>query len=461
MDEDTKEVVEETNENAHEAEDYEAGQGNQILDSLYSQDLGEVPPEQEPTEVPVVEDSHPGDTPVSSVAMSLEDALVDLADSEEETPETEAAKPEPKPEPAEEAPKKEDLDSESQDYFDDIEKEFTPATAQAESYQPVSAVAGMDLTDEEKDEYELTLWAGANDEKLKDLPDRMVEFHRKKAAFMEKATQDDSMFEASMDNMEYAEFISKNRPKFSELQKRNAERAMDRHEILSKTDERVAQAEARARAAQTAPMVQQRVAKFYNELTEVTIPDDIKEAVQKDGLEAVRASRQFEVPVIEEALQLAHHFGSTFLALSNGLVSYDKNNPAHAEVSEFVDTQGRAFAKQGGKDRFRDKKKFVPRSDFHKLSAEKRKEYWTFSDNEVLDMVKFYVKDQVNGQLEQVRGSLESYKTGKPPPAAKQHQPVAEEPEAPKARPTKSTGATTSMTEEPSTAHPVLGVLGL
>ena len=73
-------------------------------------------------------------------------------------------------------------------------------------------------------------------------------------------------------------------------------------------------------------------------------------------------------------------------------------------------------------------------------------------------MIKFYAKQNASEALEGVKSKVEAYSEGsseaKP---KKQSAPVP----APKARPTKSTGATSSAEDHGTSLNPVLQVLGL
>ena len=151
------------------------------------------------------------------------------------------------------------------------------------------------------------------------------------------------------------------------------------------------------------------------------------------------------------------HYGSTFLKISNGLETFNPDNAVHATISNFIDDQAGIFLEKGGDKRVRDGKNFVARKDFNALPEGKRKKYWTFSDQEIIDMVKLQMKDGVTTGLEEIHSKLAKYSGN----GHSRPRPVQTEAPAPKAKPSKSTGATTSANSEPGADHAVVSLLGL
>ena len=171
-------------------------------------------------------------------------------------------------------------------------------------------------------------------------------------------------------------------------------------------------------------------------------------------MDKAREEYAFEVPVLEQSIQQVAFYASEFLSLSQGLKAYDPDNQIHSQISSFVEQQGEIFHKEGGESRVRDGKQFTTRSNYNRMNPSQKGKHWTFSDTEILDMVRYQMKEGSKTQIDDIRKKLARYKGVSPTPTTTSMP-------APKARPTKSAGATTSVAKSQPASNSMVGLLGI
>ena len=431
--------------------EYQPGTGNSMLDALYAD------PSEKPEE-PVDE------VPDTIQNVTIEQALLQAAEEPtKEEPENKTSpddkkeeEPEEKPEENEEpkAVKTEKLDD--PEPLPELEVDEEEVSENPVEDEVAQALGDFKPSEEDLETLELAKYASSKDDKYKDLAKDMASFLKKKQEFIDKHS-DDYGFEFDPNtNEEVAEFIKKHQPKFTAKERKALEREQLKDEVRLEA-RREAQAENYRRDLESRkPKVAEKVQSFQKEVSDDIIPEDMAAYIKEHGEEAAREKYAFEVPIIEQSMQQVAYYANEFLSLSQGLKSYEPNNAVHQQISNFVEEQGQIFHKEGGERRIRDGKKFAPRSLYNQMAAKQRKSHWTFSDSEILDMVRFQMREGTKAQIDDVRAKLAKY-SGQAPAAPPPQEPAP----APKAKPTKSAGATTSATNQAPNKSAFLDVLGI
>jgi hypothetical protein len=432
-----------------------------MLDTLYNIDSTQeelAPLETEPVSNPMAE---------TVPSVSLEQALARAADDgPADEPVQEDVQPEAEVE-AEEKPKltKEDLTS-NDDLTDELQRDLTPVEREAAvSMDSVlegelrQAMGGAldDLSPEDHESLALAKYAQLNHpDKYPKVATEMAAFLKKKRELQESRS-DDYDFEFSPSNSEAAELIKEHEPKFTAKDRKFIERAQLKEEVLKETRQEMSAKEYERDLRDREPKIDKTVQKWFTQVAEDIFPEDIAKVVESEGIDKARERYSFEVPILEQSLQNASHYAKTFLNLSNGVERYDAENVIHQQINGFIQNQADIFLKEGGERTERDGRRFVARNDFNSLPADKQSKYWTFSDQEILDMVRLQLKHGSKQQMDELRTRLSAYGNGASPPSPSP-EPA---PPAPKARATKSSGATASVDIAKSPGHAVLEVLGL
>jgi len=422
---------------------YEPGSGNSILDSLFASE--ERPPD--PTPVEDVGDTTP--------SVSIEQALfkaAELGKVEEETV---------KEEVKEDEPTKEVLKTESLDEFVPLpEPEPEPEPTEPPNIvdEMVASVIGLKLSPEDQEVLDLAKYATSKHGiKYPSLAKDYAEFLVKKEEFLRK-NSDDEYFEFDpASNEEVARFVKENEPKFSFKDRKDMEKAQLKDELIGEARDEIARENYKRDLKDREPVIQDTVRAFTHRVAKELFPEDIAEFVKEHGIEKAREHYAFEVPVLEQSLQQVTFYANEFLSLSQGIKSYDPNNQVHSQISDFVQTQGEIFHKEGGQSRLRGDKQFTTRSNYNQMNTSQKSRHWTFSDSEILEMVQYQVKEGAKTQIDDIRNKLSRYGGRAPAPAPDLPTPAP----APKARSPKSAGAMTSVTVDKPNVNSLVSILGI
>lgn len=176
-------------------------------------------------------------------------------------------------------------------------------------------------------------------------------------------------------NEEYGKFLKSNPLPLSasELKRFDRERMLE--EAASLAEKRISvktkRLEDEVTQLKAAPIVE-RTINDYKSLVKELMPKDDDPIVQQAA--TGMASRAVEV-------------GQEFLMLSSSLKQYDSKNDIHKWLADFIQEQGELYQKTGHASLKRGTKNFVPRSKFNSLPADERAKHFTFTDEDVLQLI--------------------------------------------------------------------------
>ena len=454
MSEEPEAQVEETA--TEEAPATEEKASNPLFDALF-----------EAAEEPQQEEEPQEEMPVPS---SLSEALYDIENEEpaEEVEETEEeVVPEAKEEkevgePPEAARPKKKTKKIKQVIDPEIPKQETEsrvAFSQPEESEDDKII--KDLIPEEKEYYELAKFASDNMSEHKDLDKKFLGFFKKSKAYVEKRLKDDPYADLS-DDHEYKEFMEKNRPKFTQQDAKKIERAMITRQAEEAAEARVRPEVERLRKeqemAQKKPKIDAQKAGFRQNFG-VILPDDVQEKLNKEGgLEEVQKEDPLAFQVMDSITQNLFTFADAFVDITQGMISYDESNQTHKELLEWVNKEQENFI-QGG-ETGKDGKTFMRRERYYATPEAQRTQYYTWSDDDLLNLLVMRAKQRLDATLKYQKAMLENagyVKQGVKPKAVKP-KPAPVQASAPQVSPTPRSNQPAQ--EQPKTNTP-LSILGM
>lgn len=389
-------------------------------------------PKPEPDE-PVLPRTETTPDPVTALLAAQDD------DDDEPKPVVETDEPEAEPDAEGKAPR---LIVKKQPPIDKVVKESVEEAFRAQSeaarQKVESGIDDMapppaendfgDWTDEEIEQYELAKNAEALEpEKYKGLTESTKKFRDSVAEYISREQKEDPNRSFDSDDYEFMQFVQQHRP--PEISKRDVRRVQDdmvarravdlvkrdydgkledlrRENQLIKSQPKIEKAKGRfARALDTflAKDENPHMAKFVKEASEI-------------GWNGFSEKYPTLAPVFGEETQRGSEMAEEFVRIAERVSEYDARNPTHAQLAEFIETQGKLFAEKGGDARIRDGKTFIPRSEWAKLVSEydelakakdpkakelydKAAKHWTYSDEEVLDLIALDTKYRMDFRL--------------------------------------------------------------
>ena len=201
------------------------------------------------------------------------------------------------------------------------------------------------------------------------------------------------------------------------------------------------------------PKIKKEVDDVYSELARTALPDEVnaeyarlsKEHGATKAWQMVEQSHKLEVEVTENVMNAAVSDVQLFKSLTRkgptgrALVQFDDKNPDHLRISQMVADTCQAFKEAGGPRQIQDGKWFVTRDEWNALPLEQRRNFWTFTDGDLIRVAMGGVKPVIMKSIEAKRKSLEALGFTRAPRAAAPAAPApAPTPTAPSAAPRPS-----------------------
>lgn len=432
----------------------EEKEANPLFDALFEA-AEEEPEEEAPEEV--------------AIPSSLSEALYDIENEQpsdnvevEETEEPEAEQKAETGEPPEAArPKKRKAKKVKQVVDPEIpqQPQTRVAFSQPEETEDDKVIKG--LIPEEKEYYDLAKFASDNMEEHKNLDKKFLDYFKKSKGYVEKRLKDDPYADLT-DDHEYKEFMEKNRPKFSPTDAKKVERAMITKQAEDAAEARVRPEVERLRKeqemARKKPLIDQTKASFRNNFG-IILPEDVQEKLKEEGgLEKVQQEDPLGFQVMDSITQNLFSFADTFVDITQGAIPYDETNQTHKELLDWVQKEQDSYI-QGG-ETGKDGKTFMRRERYYATPEAQRTQYYTWTDDDLLNLLVMRAKERLDGTLQYQKTMLENsgyVRQGARPKAVKP-QPAARQPSAPQVSPTPRSN---QPAQEQIKTNTPLSILGL
>ena len=248
------------------------------------------------------------------------------------------------------------------------------------------------LLDEQREELELARIAEKQyPDKYKGLPDRMLSYYSKHQEFAKNALEEEPEREFDEHDDEYNDWVQRNRPKFSDKDRKRVERVLVENRAYERAKEEVSskytELERRQKALELKPQIESRIASFEASILESSQHEAAK-SIAKSGYESAKEEFPLESSVYSDTISNAKGLASEYLGFVHGLKEFDYNDPKHKWLLEFINHNGEWFEKNGGTARTRSGKSFVNRAKYAELhAAGKANSHWTWDHDDILDLL--------------------------------------------------------------------------
>lgn len=327
------------------------------------------------------------------------------------------------------------------------------------------------LLDEEKDQLELARYAEQkNPAKYKGYSAKVSKFLKDHQTYLEKNPK--ATEPGSDEAAEYQAWLTKNSVTLPARELRTLE-----HERITEKAKAEAAKESDAKFGElhdenfrrdTEPKVRAEADAFFNRLAAEALPADLAKAVKDLGLEKAKAAYPLEYRVSAEVMTETTADVEEFRRITTynprtnrPLKPFDPANPQHLRILDFVREQCALFQKDGleGKHKFlkQDGKSFLTRDDYFNLKPADRGPYWTFKDDQIVQIAQFAAKKRIEDKIKAEHKLREDDGYVRKTTAAPTEPPAPPPPGSPPApRPTQIPSAGGTAEDKPERAFSLL-----
>lgn len=392
-------------------------------------------------------ENEPEEEPISYAPKSLSSTLHEIENEFEEPaqePQAEVAE-----QPVVEAPKRKSVKRKRKVV------DPNPSVAPAPSYVPEAPeqedLSG--LTPEEQERYSLAKWASANDSTQKGKDKDYLKFFSAHKAYIDERLSQDPDVELAEDP-EYRNFINQNKVNFDAP---SVLRRKLKHEAKAEALEEIKPEQDKIRRQinrlEREPVAKKAIAD-KKQLIAKSIPEDIVNSFKEDKDWA--NNNTLEAGIVDRVLGDAYSLIDAFYNIANDLESFDANNSVHARLSKWIDDEQTAFV-NSGKTR-RNGKVFIRRERANSLSEAEKNKYYTFSDDDLMNILSKRAKSSMESQIKSTISSIEKAGFTRVNKQAARVEQTIQTPRAP--TPTPRPNSSTS-TKSPKQENKVLELLGM
>ena len=268
------------------------------------------------------------------------------------------------------------------------------------------------LLPEEKEVYDLAKYASKNmGETYKGYDNKFKDFFTKSKAFLEKKIDDDPHYNPRDDD-DYSTFIERNRPDLTPSDAKKIEKRMwideAKMEARKELEPETKKLRKKLEAAQNQPVVNQAKSNFRSMAEDVVIPQEYRETFEKGGSEAIAKFAEdnpLEYGIMDKAAQTLLTYGDALTDIFLKTQDLDEGNPVHKELIDWVNKEQDGYIKSGQTEQ--DGKMFMRRERYYAMPEDRRAEYYTWSDDDLLKILALRSQEQVNQAITQQRSYLE------------------------------------------------------
>ena len=267
-----------------------------------------------------------------------------------------------------------------------------PAPAR-QAVREIEAEAPADLVPEQMEELELAKFAERRyPDKYQGQASKLLSFYKKLDDYAAKS--DGSLDD---DDVEFREFVGKNKPKLPNTKRLEREMIADlaAKQVGNEKDSVINDLKDKVRILETKPTIDKKFSSFTSDLQKAgEIEDDLAK------------------PIYEQQLKSAENVGQEYLDLYYGMKTWDERNPTQKWIVDFVTHQSNYFARKGGKALDKGGKTFMTPADYS--AHGKVDSNWTFGPDEILKMFNNFFTNSAKKQVESEYERLEKLGFTKP-----------------------------------------------
>jgi hypothetical protein len=339
---------------------------------------------------------------------------------------------------------------------DDFEQ--PPSNPEPVSEQTLAELLGYEPTAAEEEHLEVLRYAAKTDPKFVEVFNREVARLKKVNEFATKWKAEHEDEDPDPQDPEYRKLLKAHPPAVDASTMRRLERKMIVEQTASATERRVLEAVQpklkKVEEIEQKPQIEKLTGEFTTILLQ-QFPEqaEIRKVASEKGVDALAK----EVPVLGKhaasVIVKAQGAAQEYLRIRRSLVEFNprtgtnpEGNPVHTYLANTVNMAAEIFQRDGGADRIRDGKTFLPPAKFAQLKESARSKYWTFDEEDVLTIIAVNCATNLDHDLRSMQEELNAYDARKKPAT-----PPAEPPKAPAEPPPQSPRTVSPPMPPPST----------
>lgn len=314
---------------------------------------------------------------------------------------------------------------------------------------PESVLKGLEVPEEFQNQVDLAVFAESLNDRYKGKALSVAKFvredlERRQAIERAKGSKRDDLQE------EYNEWFEENKPTYRSGEYEALRDAKVRHDAtqdaLRKSEKRFEEYERDLKRIKIKPELEKASAETSSYMVQDVegLPEDLAEALKSKPLDEVITEFEEEGAIIQEHIQAADEVVNTYISLRQNAERFDPNNQTHQNIVSFIDREAEFFLKNGkteqGDLRVKGGKSFRPPADYYSMTPEQQKRYWTWSDDDIVTIMRMQIKNSMVGRVSKERERLEKWANRRQPkkedPPKKESPPLEkkEDPPAPSSR---------------------------
>ena len=292
----------------------------------------------------------------------------------------------------------------------------------------------------------------------KDRRKKLIAYYRNVDATATKLLTDNAAADYNLDDDAHYKQVLASKPKLEVVDMRKVQRKMGNEELRRELEPELTEIKRKQVEVEVQPQLAVVADNFSRAAREAIAADEkspmapVLKMFAEKGIEAAKHEFPLESEIMIEEGAKSRERAREYVRLVHmtkaGHNVFDANNPIHAELVDFINTEGDRFVQDGGDLLVRGGKRFLPRAQYGELLKQQPGEagkYWTFSDSDVLGMMaqqsKTNMENRIAGEVETAkrRGFVRSAATASavaPTSTRKDPQPL----NPPKAQPSAAKG---------------------
>lgn len=276
----------------------------------------------------------------------------------------------------------------------------------------------------------------------KHFPDKHKGLTARTASFLKADAAQRARPDFDDQSPEYRAFLEKSAPKLSRQEIRQLEESRILATTERKFEGRLAEMKHKIFVQQTEPVIEAAARDTFAKLSRETLPDEVAEAVKKEGFEKAKERYGLELEVATEVLTVVTDDLKEFSRLSTrdpetgkylASEAGDKADPRYDQHQRLGLMLGNICEnfKNGAtaEQQQRNGKWFVTRDEWNSIRPDQRHRFWTFDNKEIAQIAQGAVKGILAAKIQEKRQQFSRY--GYERPAPKQAAPTPPAPSVP------------------------------
>ena len=250
--------------------------------------------------------------------------------------------------------------------------------------------------------------------------DRYLEYFTKEAEYVKKNGESDLEWDEEYKAIKEMLDPNISRSIISKLEKEEVKLELRRE--MSQQATELSRLKRELHTQKATPKVKRNVTNYVKANYENAVPEEIREAITKEGKDKFAESRPYEYDIVKNNLSHANEMVSEFEKINNGLVKYSHDK--HNGIVKTIEALGQQHKKVA---KAKNGKTFVTRDEFVRLQEAEKANHYTWESSDVKRAISENTKRRIANDLNKVGEKLKKYNgvaVSKPMAASKELAPT-------------------------------------